>query len=84
MMRAALPPTEGNPPAELAIVEHTVGYSEVVLQNGDRIRLHLFVEKFVFDAASASYMPVFRVVPELQLREVRGGVAAHLEECYRC
>lgn len=69
-------------PAELQVVEHTVGYTEVVLANGDRLRLRLYVDKFTFDPRDNSYAPTYRVVSELQIREVRGNVEAVMEGCW--
>lgn len=74
----------GQVPAEIAVVEHSVGYTEVVLTNGDRLRLRLFVDKFTFDPECNTYTPTYRVVSEVQVREVRGDIHAVLEECWRC
>lgn len=59
-------PTQPDPtPPELRVVKHLVGYTEVQLSNGDTIRLHLHVDHFAFDAAVASFLPSYRVLPEV-------------------
>ena len=55
-------------PQELWPVEHRVGYSEVLLQNGDLIRMHLFVDAMNWQEETASYVPSYRVVPEVVKR----------------
>lgn len=83
---APLPVVEGiesNP--ELSVVEHTVGYTEVVLSNGDRLRLRLYVDHFRFDPAEQTFAPTYRVVTEIQPRVVTGAqLRAALAECWRC
>jgi hypothetical protein len=51
--------------ADLKVVEHLVGYTQVKLDNGDTIRLHLHVDALTCDAATSSFTPEFRVIPEV-------------------
>lgn len=83
---APLPETAGDPmPEELKVVEHNVGYTEVVLANGDRLRLHLFVHTFHYSAEEHSYSPEFRVVSERQPRAMTPvQIQGTLEGCWRC
>lgn len=55
-------------PAELRVVEHRVGYSEVRLENGDLIRLHLFVDKMEWSVENSTFSPSYHVVPEVLKR----------------
>jgi hypothetical protein len=66
-------------PSQLRVVEHRVGYSEIVLENGDHIRLHLFVEEMSWVPEQATYAPVYRVVPEV-LKRGWGGCEAFPRE----
>ncbi len=69
---AALPRQSADMPPQLRVVEHRVGYSEVRLENGDLIRLHLFVEEMLWQPEHATYAPNYRVVPEVLKRGWEG------------
>ena len=82
---APLPPGVPTPPAELAVVQHSVGYTEVVLSSGDRIRLHLFVDRFRWSEDFQSFTPDYRVVTEVQPKDMSPErISGALQECWRC
>jgi len=63
-----LPKMSDDMPSQLRVVEHLVGYSEVRLENGDLIRLHLFVDCMTWQPEHLTYAPSYRVVPEVVKR----------------
>lgn len=63
-----LPRSNPEMPSELRVVEHMVGYSEVRLENGDLIRLHLFVDKMDWQPEALTFTPSYHVVPEVLKR----------------
>lgn len=67
-VQGPLPSQAPDMPAELRVVEHRVGYSEVRLENGDLIRLHLFVDKMDWSGDNLTFSPSYRVVPEVLKR----------------
>ena len=67
-----LPQTSPSMPPEMRVVEHRVGYSEVRLENGDLIRLHLYVDAMLWQPENLTYAPSYRVVPEVLKRGWEG------------
>lgn len=62
MTVGAIPPVRQ---ANLRVIEHLVGYTQVKLDNGDTIRLHLHVDALTYDVGTNSFHPQYRVIPEV-------------------
>lgn len=62
--RPGSPPKTRDLPAELAVTEHMVGYTQITINNGDVIRFHMFVDRLVLNPDNGSYEAQYRMVPE--------------------
>lgn len=72
-------------PQELQVTKHSVGYTEVVLSCGDRIRLYLYVDRFRWSSDLQQFTPEYRVVSEVQPRELgAASITSVLQDCWRC
>lgn len=65
MTLGPLPKMPADMPPELTVLKHLTGYTELELSNGDVIRIHLQVHEMNWDASNGTFVPIYRVVPEV-------------------